>query len=202
MLCLHVVFFFLIIRRPPSSTRTDTLFPYTTRFRSLGIGEIATLAARAFGDQAAGTIDAGRMKLHELHILQRDASAQRHAVAVAGAGMRRSGGEIGAAVTAGGKNRLLGAITMQLAGRQIPGHDATASAVLVHQQIERKEFDEEFRPGLQRLLIQRVQHGMTGTVGSGAGALRRWACTVLRRHAPTRTQNGKASCWRTVGRSV
>src|SRR3546814_11369930 len=26
--------FFLTIRRPPSSTRTDTLFPYTTRFRS------------------------------------------------------------------------------------------------------------------------------------------------------------------------
>src|SRR3546814_12118761 len=26
--------FFLIIRRPPGSTRTDTLFPYTTLFRS------------------------------------------------------------------------------------------------------------------------------------------------------------------------
>src|SRR3546814_12562435 len=26
--------FFLMIRRPPSSTRTDTLFPYTTLFRS------------------------------------------------------------------------------------------------------------------------------------------------------------------------
>src|SRR3546814_7209170 len=31
MLC----FFFLIIRRPPRSTRSDTLFPYTTLFRSL-----------------------------------------------------------------------------------------------------------------------------------------------------------------------
>src|SRR3546814_20283535 len=29
-------FFFLMIRRPPRSTRTDTLFPYTTLFRSLG----------------------------------------------------------------------------------------------------------------------------------------------------------------------
>src|SRR3546814_19789252 len=26
--------FFLMIRRPPRSTRTDTLFPYTTLFRS------------------------------------------------------------------------------------------------------------------------------------------------------------------------
>src|SRR3546814_20418998 len=28
-------FFFLMIRRPPRSTRTDTLFPYTTLFRPL-----------------------------------------------------------------------------------------------------------------------------------------------------------------------
>src|SRR3546814_19621402 len=33
--------FFLIIRRPPRSTRTDTLFPYTTLFRS--IAEMAGL---------------------------------------------------------------------------------------------------------------------------------------------------------------
>src|SRR3546814_9554674 len=35
--CLYLwifIFFFLMIRRPPRSTRTDTLFPYTTLFRS------------------------------------------------------------------------------------------------------------------------------------------------------------------------
>src|SRR3546814_4470299 len=31
---LELLFFFLMIRRPPRSTRTDTLFPYTTLFRS------------------------------------------------------------------------------------------------------------------------------------------------------------------------
>src|SRR3546814_6663575 len=30
----YIFFFFLMIRRPPRSTRTDTLFPYTTLFRS------------------------------------------------------------------------------------------------------------------------------------------------------------------------
>src|SRR3546814_3190183 len=35
---LFVVFFFLMIRRPPRSTRTDTLFPYTTLFRSADRG--------------------------------------------------------------------------------------------------------------------------------------------------------------------
>src|SRR3546814_13819214 len=32
---LMLSFFFLMIRRPPRSTRTDTLFPYTTLFRSI-----------------------------------------------------------------------------------------------------------------------------------------------------------------------
>src|SRR3546814_19044478 len=31
---LFIFFFFLMIRRPTRSTRTDTLFPYTTLFRS------------------------------------------------------------------------------------------------------------------------------------------------------------------------
>src|SRR3546814_18792581 len=31
---VSVIVFFLMIRRPPRSTRTDTLFPYATLFRS------------------------------------------------------------------------------------------------------------------------------------------------------------------------
>src|SRR3546814_4914433 len=34
VLLFFTFFFFLMIRRPPGSTRTDTLFPYTTLFRS------------------------------------------------------------------------------------------------------------------------------------------------------------------------
>src|SRR3546814_8324124 len=44
-----VYFFFLMIRRPPRSTRTDTLFPYTTLFRSKepAHGRIAPAPLRA-----------------------------------------------------------------------------------------------------------------------------------------------------------
>src|SRR3546814_4336858 len=45
---LHFFFFFLMIRRPPRSTRTDTLFPYTTLFRSF----------RSAADAIAGLDDA------------------------------------------------------------------------------------------------------------------------------------------------
>src|SRR3546814_17433385 len=34
VVCVSSFFCFLMIRRPPRSTRTDTLFPYTTLFRS------------------------------------------------------------------------------------------------------------------------------------------------------------------------
>src|SRR3546814_17738649 len=34
LLLFDLVIVFLMLRRPPSSTRTDTLFPYTTRFQS------------------------------------------------------------------------------------------------------------------------------------------------------------------------
>src|SRR3546814_12357785 len=45
------MFFFLMRRRPPRSTRTDTLFPYTTLFRS----DLHLVDARG-GEQAAGVV--------------------------------------------------------------------------------------------------------------------------------------------------
>src|SRR3546814_18170959 len=43
-------FFFIMIRRPPISTRTDTLFPYTTLFRSLrALDHPAIVAVEADG---------------------------------------------------------------------------------------------------------------------------------------------------------
>src|SRR3546814_7403442 len=39
--CFFALFVFLMIRRPPRSTRTDTLFPYTTLFRSRALARLA-----------------------------------------------------------------------------------------------------------------------------------------------------------------
>src|SRR3546814_12721032 len=41
--------FFLWIRRPPRSTRTDTLFPYTTLFRSLSVDVVYAILALSLG---------------------------------------------------------------------------------------------------------------------------------------------------------
>src|SRR3546814_14700539 len=62
--CVFV--FFVMIRRPPRSTRTDTLFPYTTLFRSTG--------------PAAGGLDAERRQ----HRVKRVRGHRRAAVVVQG----------------------------------------------------------------------------------------------------------------------
>src|SRR3546814_14271403 len=57
-ICCYV--FFLMIRRPPRSTRTDTLFPYTTLFRSRLAGLDQALDARhGFQHQAVHLPDRG-----------------------------------------------------------------------------------------------------------------------------------------------
>src|SRR3546814_8228358 len=40
-----------MLRRPPRSTRTDTLFPYTTLFRSIQWGLLASSAERFMAEQ-------------------------------------------------------------------------------------------------------------------------------------------------------
>src|SRR3546814_16357799 len=56
LLSVFYVFFFLMIRRPPRSTRTDTLFPYTTLFRSPSDRGPGAVRARA-GHGAAAAAD-------------------------------------------------------------------------------------------------------------------------------------------------
>src|SRR3546814_12182257 len=66
---LFVCFFFLMIRRPPISTRTDTLFPYTTLFRSVGGAVRLHPAGAMVADHRVGDTDAGdhlRGALHRL----------------------------------------------------------------------------------------------------------------------------------------
>src|SRR3546814_3192630 len=51
-----------MIRRPPRSTRTDTLFPYTTLFRSRGAGSRGTEVRNAHpqNDRRQGALDLWR----------------------------------------------------------------------------------------------------------------------------------------------
>src|SRR3546814_3637633 len=52
-----------MIRRPPRSTRTDTLFPYTTLFRSAGFPHPLPRRARPHAQADRGAVQAGGRNL-------------------------------------------------------------------------------------------------------------------------------------------
>src|SRR3546814_3052788 len=60
-----------MIRRPPRSTRTDTLFPYTTLFRSLGwLEEVRALDKALRGPRPGAGLDGIATHLAQLAALQ------------------------------------------------------------------------------------------------------------------------------------
>src|SRR3546814_20163530 len=58
-------FFFLMIRRPPRSTRTDTLFPYTTLFRSVFPAQRGRVLLHVVLDAAVVVADLDPVELEE-----------------------------------------------------------------------------------------------------------------------------------------
>src|SRR3546814_16576047 len=58
--CL-IVFFFLMIQRPPRSTRTDSLIPYTTLFRSVTRPQLHTPDGDLTSKQVGRDIDLDRL---------------------------------------------------------------------------------------------------------------------------------------------
>src|SRR3546814_20523381 len=75
-LCEFVVYIFvvfLMIRRPPRSTRTDTLFPYTTLFRSnrVTVRGVAANRSKKCLRSAAGTSQRSEEHTSELQSLMR-----------------------------------------------------------------------------------------------------------------------------------
>src|SRR3546814_14164721 len=65
----YSLFVFLMIRRPPRSTRTDTLFPYTTLFRSRAVvGVLGAPAQQVLGEVQPGIgKEAGTRHLVGIH---------------------------------------------------------------------------------------------------------------------------------------
>ena len=149
------------------------------------IDQIGAFAARALGDEDAGAVNAGRVELHEFHVLERQAGAQHHGVAVARLRVRAGAGGIGAAIAAGGEDGHLRAEAVDRAVVEIDGDDAAAAAVVVHDEVDGEILDEKLGRVPQRLAVHRVQHGVAGAIGGGAGALR-GALAVMRGHAAER----------------
>src|SRR3546814_2436529 len=81
-------FFFLMIRRPPRSTRTDTLFPYTTPFRSPAARTAGLHAARNLERMAAAPC--GRHEFAIVPTLAASSGETQRQLAIDGVGIARS----------------------------------------------------------------------------------------------------------------
>ena len=110
------------------------------------------------------------MELPKLHIFQRDAGPGADAQAVAGVHESVGGRGIDAAGAAGGKQDGFGVEDIHIAAFHFHGSDAHCIAFFVADEVECGPFHEELGVGAHVLLIERVQHGMAGAVGHGAGA--------------------------------
>ena len=146
------------------------------------VEQVAALAAGALGDEAPGAVDAGRVELDKLHVLEREARARDHGVAVARAGVRGRARKVGAAVAAGGEDGLVRAEAVQAAVLHVERHHADALA-LVHDEVERKVLDEEGGVVLERLAVQRVQDGVARAVGGRRAPVRLAVLAVVERLA-------------------
>src|SRR3546814_11023539 len=65
---VFLCFFFLMKRRPPRSTRTDTLFPYPTLFRA--VSDLDALAASTMGKIEIESLDDGRDEAIAEHLVK------------------------------------------------------------------------------------------------------------------------------------
>src|SRR3546814_16293498 len=97
------MFFFLMIRRPPRSTRTDTLFPYTTLFRSEYARHQIGFAYgnRPLGDRCCNSLDIDGLEafLVQLRAVRLSGYTKN------GHGIARCGIQTGQHVGAGGPRR-------------------------------------------------------------------------------------------------
>src|SRR3546814_4094338 len=116
---VHFIFF-LMIRRPPRSTRTDTLFPYTTLFRS------ASDRIRVRGALALRVRPASQCREDRLRSLGVQASA---AVVVEGWVLRRTAGRVVCRVRPGLPVDVTGAPRSRIGavGRQGPSRQSSGA---------------------------------------------------------------------------
>src|SRR3546814_6285769 len=93
MLLSFEIFFFLMIRRPPRSTRTDTLFPYTTLFRSQR--PAGQVAGRGIEELLGGLVHEGKAVGLVDHEERHGQSRQDRRLVRRAAGGRAAGDEVG-----------------------------------------------------------------------------------------------------------
>merc|ERR1719265_1151685 len=112
------------------------------------------------------------MKLHELGILGRNACAEGHSVAVAGARMRGRCGKVRSTVPSRCENGVVCVHAMKRASFHVEAGDSDARAVVVHDEIEGKVFDKVVGIECERASVEGVEKRMAGAIGRACAPVR------------------------------
>ena len=145
---------------------------------AVAVAQNGAFAAATFGQQHPGAMHAGGVELPELHVFERNAGACRHAQAVAGVDEGIGRGRKNTTRAAGGQQCGLGFKNMHVARFHLDGGHANHIALGVTDQVHGQPLHEEAGFFFDILLVQRVQHGVAGAVGSSAGALHSFFAVV------------------------
>jgi len=145
---------------------------------TLGVEEVSTLTTSTLSDQAAGTVDTGRVELDEFEILVGETGTGNHGHTVTSASVGRSAAEVGTAVSTGSEDGVLSQETVEGTVLLVVGEDTTALAIL-HDQVKGEVLNEVVGVVPQRLAVESVEESVAGTIGSSAAAVSLTTLAVL-----------------------
>ena len=140
------------------------------------------ILALTLGDETTGTVDTSRVELHELEVLQREASPRNHRVAITRARVCTRAREVRATVPTGREHGLVCTEAVERTVLHVERHDTDTLAVL-HDEIKSEVLDEEVGVVAERLAVECVEKRVTGTVRGGSAAVRLAALAELERLA-------------------
>ena len=143
------------------------------------IQQDAAFTARRLGNQDAQAVNAGRMELEELHILQRNAAPRGHDHAVTGERERVRSDLEDATEPAGAKEHGFGVEHVDLGVQQVQRHHTAALAVGVDQQVDHHVLVVELDLVLDPLLVEGLEDHVTGAIGGIARAHHRRGAVIL-----------------------
>jgi hypothetical protein len=137
---------------------------------SLGVEEVTTLTTRTLSNQAASSVDAGRVELDELEILVGETGASNHGHTVTSAGVGRSAAEVGTAVATSSQDSVAGQEAVESAVLLVVRQDTAALAVL-HDEVNGEVLDEVVGVVPEGLAVEGVKESVAGTVGSSTATV-------------------------------
>jgi len=137
---------------------------------TLAVEEVATLTTRTLGDQASSSVDTGRVELDEFEILVGETGTGDHGHSISGTGVCGCAGEVGATVSTGGKNGVVGAEAVESTIFLVVGNDTLALTIL-HDEVNGEELDEVVCVVSEGLSVKSVEQCVAGSVGGGTAAV-------------------------------